>query len=73
MENIEISQNEERLRQQTRRESNEMGETIRSLTKQRNELESCLNDYQQQINSIEAMRNEISDKNKVNIFGRFIN
>lgn len=38
---------------------------MRSLTEQRNELESRLNEYHQQIENVEALKNEISDKNKV--------
>lgn len=68
MKNAEISQNEERLKQQLRSEShevNEMYETIQKLTDERNELESRLSDYHQQIESIEDLKNEINDKNKV--------
>lgn len=68
MKNAEISQNEERLKQQLRSESheiNEMYETVQKLTDERSELETRLNDYQQQIEGIEDLRNEITDKNKV--------
>lgn len=71
LKNAEISQNEERLKQQLRSEShevNEMSEMIQKLTDERNELEARLNDYHQQIESIEDLRNEINDKNKVDIF-----
>lgn len=68
LKNVEMSQNEERLKQQLRDEShevNEMCETIQSLTEQRNELEERLNEYHQQIESIDDLKNEISEKNKV--------
>lgn len=68
LKNVEMSQNEERLKQQLRDEShevNEMCETIQNLTEQRNELEERLNGYHQQIESIDDLKNEISEKNKV--------
>lgn len=68
LKNAEISQNEERLKQQLRNEShelNEMCETIQKLTDERNELDARLNEYYQQIESVEDLRNEINDKNKV--------
>lgn len=69
LKNVELSQSEERLKQQLRSESselNDMSDTIQNLTDQRNELQARLNDYRQQIDSIDDLRNEISDKNKVN-------
>lgn len=68
LKNAEISQNEERLKQQLRSESHEMNEmydTIQKLTDERNELEARLNEYHQQIEGVEDLRNEINDKNKV--------
>lgn len=68
LQNVEISQNEEQLKQQLRNEShevNEMCETIQKLTDERNDLEVHLNECQQKIESIEVLKNEISDKNKV--------
>ncbi|XP_055316783.1 golgin subfamily A member 1 [Sitodiplosis mosellana] len=67
LKNAEISQNEERLKQQLRNESHEMNEmcdTVQKLTDERNELEARLNEYHQQLESVEDLRNEISDKNK---------
>ncbi|XP_031622115.1 golgin subfamily A member 1 [Contarinia nasturtii] len=67
LKNAEISQNEERLKQQLLNESyeiNEMYETIQKLTDERNELECRLNDYQQQIECIDDLKNDIADKNK---------
>lgn len=65
LKNVELSQSEERLKQQLRSESNEMNETIQSLTEQRDELKSRINEYHQQIEHIDDLKNEISDKNKV--------
>lgn len=68
LQNVEISQNEEQLKQQLKSEShevNKMCETIQKLTDERNDLEMHLNECQQQIESIEDLKNEISDKNKV--------
>lgn len=75
LKNTEISQNEERMKQELRKETqenSEMYETIQSLTKQQSELEKRIKErdyqfdgYQQQINSVDDLKNEISDKNKV--------
>lgn len=76
LKNAEISQNEERLKQQLRNEShelNEMCETIQKLTDERNELDARLNEYYQQIESVEDLKNEISDKNKVGSCFSFLN
>lgn len=67
---MEISQNEEQLKQQLRNESHEiteMSEMIQKLTNERNELEIRLTDCQQQIECIEDWKNEIADKNKVTL------
>lgn len=72
LKNVELTQSEERLKQQLRSESNEiteMNETIQGLTEHRNELEGRLNDYHAQIEHIGDLKNEISDKNKVNSIG----
>lgn len=64
-----MSQNEERLKQKLRDETheiNEMSDTIQHLTEQRDELEKRLHDFQQQIESIDELKKEISEKNKVN-------
>lgn len=69
LKNAEISQNEERLKQELRKESQENGEmyeTIQSLTQQQHDLETRLNDYDQQIKNVDDFKNEISEKNKVN-------
>lgn len=71
LKNVEMSQNEERLKQQLRNESHEiteMNETIQNLTDQRNELESRVNNCHQQIEGIDELKNEISEKNKVKSF-----
>lgn len=71
LKNVELTQSEERLKQQLRSESNEindMNETIQSLTEQRNEIECRLNDYHQQIERIDDLKNEIGEKNKVNSY-----
>lgn len=63
-----MSQNEERLKQQLRNESHEiteMNETIQNLNEQRYELESRINNCHQQIDGIDELKNEISEKNKV--------
>lgn len=68
LKNVEISQSEERLRQQLRNESHEvseMCEMIQQLTERRDQLEARLNDYHKQIDGIEDLKNEISEKNKV--------
>lgn len=82
----EISQSEERLKQQLRSESHEISElyeTIQSiqvslqtktyeverLTEQRQELQTKLNDFHKRIDSIDDLKNEIMDKNKVRISG----
>lgn len=68
LKNVEISQNEERLKQQLRNESHEITEmyaTIQNLTDQRNELQSRINNFHQQIEGIDELKNEISEKNKV--------
>lgn len=65
-----MSQNEERLKQELRNESHEiteMNETIQNLNDQRHELESRITNCHQQIEGIDALKNEISEKNKVNI------
>lgn len=66
-----MSQNEERLKQQLRNETheiNEMCETIQNLTEQRNELEVRVNGYNKQTESIDDLKNEVNDKNKVHNF-----
>lgn len=71
LKNVEMSQNEERLKQQLRDESHEiseLNETIQQLTDQRNELETRINNCHQQIEGIDELKNEISEKNKVNFF-----
>lgn len=69
LKNAEISQNEKRLKQELQKESqenSEMYETIQSLTQQQRDLETRLNDYNQQIKNVDDFKNEISEKNKVN-------
>lgn len=69
LKNAEISQNEERLKQELRKESQEnteMYETIQTLTQQQRDLETRLNEYNQQIKNVDDFKNEISEKNKVN-------
>lgn len=68
LKNVEISQTEERLKQQLRNETHEiteMCETIQHLTDQRNEFESRIKNFHQQIDGIADLKNEISEKNKV--------
>lgn len=70
LKNVELSQNEERLKQQLRNESHEiieMNETIQNLNDERHELESRINNCHQQLEGIDELKNEISEKNKVNI------
>lgn len=67
LKNVEMSQTEERLKQQIRNESHEITElnqTIQNLTDQHNELQSRINNCHQQIEGIDELKNEISEKNK---------
>lgn len=80
LKNAEISQNEERLRQELRNEINELYETIRNvqasldvktfeaerLMEQKHEIEQKLNNCHLKTENVESLRNEISDKNRVN-------
>lgn len=80
LKNAEISQNEERLRQELRNEINELHETIRNvqasldvktfeaerLMEQKHEIEQKLNNCHLKTENVESLRNEISDKNRVN-------